>query len=122
MELFTIERYEGDSFAAKNYAEKESQNLAQLLEQARGRKRSVESSNYQKGDETSQTTVDESTKEVESVLVASPKVKKKKKGEKKKDEGLKRNKQEFEDLKPSESVENGTEDDDAVKILEGGLF
>jgi hypothetical protein len=118
MELFTIERYEGDSFAAKNNAEKESQNLAQLLEQARGRKRSVESSNYQKGDEISQTTVGESTKEVDSVLVASPKLKKKKKGEKK---GLKGNKQESEDLKPSESVENGTEDD-AVKILKGGLF
>ena len=114
MELFTIERYEGDSYAVKNNAEKESENLAQLLEQARGRKRSKESSNYKQNGES---TVDRNKKEIEPVLEALSTVKKKKKDKKKKDDRLKRGKPEPEDILLDESVENGEEND---TILEGG--
>jgi hypothetical protein len=115
MELFTIERYEGDLYSAENNTEKESKNLAQLLERARGRKRSRECSNYKQKDE--------STVESAPVLEALPKMKK---NTKKKE---KRSKLEGKVIKETKkgnykSVGNGNDDvddaDDAAKTLKGG--
>jgi hypothetical protein len=113
MELFTIERYEGDLYSAENNTEKESKNLAQLLEQARGRKRSRECSNYKQ--------VDESTVESAPVLEVLPKMKK---NTKKKEKGSKfEGKVYIKETKKGnyKSVGNGNEDvDDAAKTLKGG--
>ena len=112
MELFTIERYEGDSYAAENNAEKECKNLAQLLEQARGRKRLRECPSYKQDDES---TIDENKKKSSPVLEMSPKVKRNTKTKNK------RSKLERKVIKET-SVENGNDsnEDNAVKMLERG--
>ena len=78
MELFTIERYVGDSDESSVSTEskngKESQNLTLLLEQARGRKRKQKCSSYGEENE-----IDENKIGSRQVLESSPKAKKRKK-------------------------------------------
>ena len=122
MELFKIERYEEDSLSAEDNTEKECKNLAQLLEQARGRKRSRELclSNKQENEDTA----DRSSREGTFVLQASCKVKKKDKKKKKKKE--KRTKLEHKCITLEQSVENINEDEyesntrHTTEILEEG--
>ncbi|XP_028407237.1 ATP-dependent RNA helicase DDX51-like [Dendronephthya gigantea] len=89
MELFTIERYEGDSFSTEENTDQESQHLAQLIEQARGRKRSREKSNLYKRE-------DECTKKTGSLIDdASPKVAKNRKLERNACTKLPKSKEQF---------------------------
>ena len=110
MELFTIERYEGDNInkeGSDNENLNESQKLAQLIQQARGRKRSRKSSNKKEDNEV---VVGESQKMCATVPEASKKVKNggKKKG--------KRSKLEHANIEEM-SVENKKEED-TTKVLE----
>lgn len=109
MELFTIERYVGDSQSTEKSSEEESQNLAQLLEQARGRKRLRENLNYKQEDEIKTDICKEESPWVPETL---PKVRK---NCKKKDKGnkLKRN------VAEEHSLGNPNEDGRA-KALERG--
>lgn len=103
MELFKIERYEEDSLSAEDNTEKECKNLAQLLEQARGRKRSRELclSNKQENEGTA----GQSSREGTFVLQASCKVKKNDKKKKKE----KRTKLEHKCINLEQSGENVNE-------------
>ena len=101
MDLFKIERYEEDSLSAEDNTEKECKNLAQLLEQARGRKRSRELSLSNKQE--NEDTAGQSSREGTFVLQASCKVKKNDKKKKRKE---KRTKLEHKCITLEQSVEN----------------
>lgn len=80
MELFTIQRYEGDSYSTEENTEQESQNLAQLIEQARGRKRARETLKLYKQEDES--TVEKTGSSIDDTSTKLTKTRRKDKGEK----------------------------------------
>lgn len=79
MELFKVERYKGDAISFENSTKNESKNLARLLEQARGRKRSRECANSK---QTNNIKTDKADEE-KSLLMRSSENARKKKNKKK---------------------------------------
>lgn len=118
MELFTIERYEGDSYSAEDNTEKECKSLAQLLEQARGRKRSRELCSKNKQEDNG--TASQSSREGAFVLEASSKVKKNEK--KKKDKRVKLKRKSINLEQSAENVNEGDYESHALNILEEGQY
>ena len=121
MELFTVERYEGDSYSAENNTEREYKNLEQLLAQARGRKRSRELCSNNKQQDKS--TVGQGTWEDACVLEASSKVKKNNK--KKKDKRVKLKRKSINLEQSGENTNDGDYECDAsyaIKIPEEGQY